>query len=316
MKNKFKSGFAAIVIVVKLTSFGNELKAQDWPQWRGFDRDDISKETGLNLNWSVNKPTLLWAFRQAGAGYSSPTIFGNTLYCQGAANSIDFAFALDTETGKLKWKQPLGSMFIMDRGNGPRGSVTVDGDKLYLVRGGGQLHCLAAADGRMIWQKDFRQDLGGNIMSQWDWGFSESPIVDGDLVICTPGGNEGTMAALDKNTGEVIWRSKEWTDLGGFSSPVLADVDGIRQYIQLTRNGVAGVAANNGKLLWSENVAGNNTAVIPSPLYCDHLVYVTSGYMGGCACFRLSREGDRIREVSPFNELKKKWGLTWLVSAS
>jgi len=295
MKDKFILGVAAISMIITLAGFGNELRAQDWPQWRGPNRDDVSKEKGLNLDWSENKPPLLWVFRQAGAGYSSPTIVGDTLYCQGAADSIDFAFALDTKTGMLKWKQNLGPMFIMDRGDGPRGSVTVSSGKLYLIRGGGILHCLNAADGKMLWQKDFRKDLGGNIMSPWDWGFGESPLVDGDLVICTPGGSEGTMAALDKNTGKVVWRSKEWTDLGGYSSPVVADIDGIRQYIQLTSRGVAGVAAKDGKLLWSINAAGNTTAAIPSPLYRDHLVYVTSGYMGGCACLRLTREGDNIR---------------------
>lgn len=271
------------------------LFAQDWPQWRGPNRDGVSKETGLNLDWSKKKPPVSWVFRQAGAGYSAPTIVGTTLYCQGAADGSDFAFALDTRTGKLKWKQPLGKQFIMDRGDGPRGAVTVDGDKLYLIRGGGQLHCLLAADGKMLWQKDFRTDLGGNIMSRTDWGFGESPLVDGNLVICTPGGNQGTMAALDKNTGKVVWRSKEWTDLGGYSSPIVAEIDGVRQYIQLARMGVAGVAAKDGKLLWKANVAGNNTAAIPTTVYRDHMVYVTSGYSAGCAGLRITKQGDRFK---------------------
>jgi outer membrane protein assembly factor BamB len=146
----------------------------------------------------------------------------------------------------------------------------------------------------MLWQKDFRADLGGNIMSKSDWGFGESPLIDGNLVICTPGGNEGTMAALDRNTGKVVWRSKEWTDLGGYASPLVADIDGVRQYIQLTRRGVAGVAAKDGKLLWSVNVAGNNTAAIPTPVYRDHIVYVTSGYNAGCAGLRITKKGDRF----------------------
>lgn len=294
MKSKIIFGFPYIVMVALMVISGKELKAQDWSQWRGPNRDGVSKETGLNLDWSKNKPPLLWVFRQAGAGYSTPTIVGTTLFCQGAMDGNDFAFALDTKTGNLKWKQPLGTQFIMDRGDGPRGAVTVDGDKLYLIRGGGQLHCLSAVDGKLLWQKDFRTDLGGDIMSRWDWGFSESPLIDGDLVICTPGGSEGTMAALDKNTGKVVWRSKEWTDLGGYSSPIVAEVDGVRQYIQLTRKGVAGVAAKSGKLLWSANVAGNNTAVIPTPIYHDHMVYVTSGYMAGCAGLRLTRKGERF----------------------
>ncbi len=290
MKNKIRLPFMVMVVLLALT--GVNSKAQDWPQWRGSDRDGIVKKTGLNLDWSENKPPLSWVFRQAGAGYSSPSIVGTTLYCQGAADGSDFAFALDTKTGNLKWKQVLGKLFIMDRGDGPRGTITVDGDKLYLIRGGGQLHCLSAADGKTLWQKDFRTDFGGNIMSNFDWGFSESPLVDGNLVVCTPGGDEGTMVALDKNTGNIVWRSKEWTDLGGYSSPIVVEVDGIRQYIQLTRNGVAGVAAKDGKLLWKADVAGNRVAAIPTPIYHDHMVYVTSGYNAGCAGIRLTKEGD------------------------
>lgn len=267
----------------------------DWPQWRGPNRNGVSQETTLHLNWLEKKPLLLWTFRQAGAGYSAPTIVGNTLYCQGAADGSDFAFALDTQTGKLKWKQRLGVQFIQDRGDGPRGSVTMDGNNLYLIRGGGQLHCLTAADGVLIWEKDMRKDLGGDIMSQWDWGFSESPLVDGNLVICTPGGNQGTIAALNKKTGDVVWRSKKWQDYGGYSSPIVADVDDVRQYIQLARTGVAGVAAKDGKLLWSADVVGNHVAVIPTPIYHNNLVYVTSGYGAGCACVRLSREGDTFK---------------------
>lgn len=292
MEKRKLSMFRYIFIVVLLSASFAELQAQDWPQWRGPNRDGISKETGLNLDWTAKKPKLLWTFRDAGAGYSAPVIVGTTLYSQGAAGGKDFAFALDTRTGKLVWKQDLGPMFVMDRGNGPRGSVSVDGDKLYLVRGGGQIHCLSAADGKMIWQKDFRKDFGGNIMSGTDWGFSESPLVDGNLVICTPGGSQGSIAALDKNTGRVVWRSKGLTALGGYSSAIVAEIGGVRQYIQLTRQGVAGVAASDGKVLWTANVAGNNTAAIPTPVCRDNIVYVTSGYNAGCAALRITKKGD------------------------
>ena len=290
LKNKIRLSFTMMVAMLAATGINSN--AQDWAQWRGSNREGIVKATGLNLNWSDRKPNQLWVFRQAGAGYSAPTVVGTTLYCQGAADGSDYAFALDIKTGVLKWKQILGAEFVQDRGNGPRGSVTVDNDKLYLVRGGGQIHCLSAVDGRKIWEKDFRKDFGGNIMSQTDWGFSESPLVDGNLVICTPGGDNGTLVALDKNTGEVVWRSKEWTDKGGYSSPIVSEVDGVRQYIQFTRNGVAGVAAKDGKLLWKADVGGNRVAVITTPVYNDKVVYVTSGYNTGCAAVKLSKSGD------------------------
>ena len=293
IKNKFGFLFTVVAAVMFICSVDST--AQDWSRWRGSNGDGIYREANLNLDWAQSKPSVSWTFRQAGAGYSTPVIVGNTLYCQGAADGSDFAFALDTQTGNLKWKQSLGPEFVMDRGHGPRGAVTVDGDRLYLIRGGGQIHCLSATDGRMIWQKDFRRDLGGNIMSRTDWGFSESPLVDGNLVICTPGGNQGTLVALDKNTGNVVWRSREWTDLGGYSSPIVAEIHGVRQYIQFTAGGVAGVSAADGKLLWKANIASNQTAVCSTPVYHDNIVYVSSGYNAGCGAVRIHREGNEFR---------------------
>jgi len=292
MKNKNKIIRSFIFMIMVLVITGMELKAQDWPQWRGNDREGIFKATGLNLDWSEKKPALSWTFRQAGSGYSAPTILGTTLYSQGAEEGNDFAFALDTKTGNLKWKQTLGEQYTdgQNRGNGGRGSITTDGDKLYLVRGGGQIHCLSAADGKILWQKEFIKDFGGKLMS--NWGFSESPLIDGNVVICTPGGNEGTLAALDKNTGAVVWRSKAWTDDSGYSSAIVVEVDGVKQYIQQAAKGVAGVAVEDGKLLWRVEIPGYRTAIIPTPIYKDHIVFVTDGYSNSCTAIRIEKDGD------------------------
>jgi outer membrane protein assembly factor BamB len=283
-----------------MTSFSvMEIQAQDWRQWRGQNRDGILKEPGLNLNWNERKPPVAWSFRQAGTGYSSPVVVGTTLYMSGAADGKDFAFALDATTGKLKWKQILGEQYVQDRGDGPRGTITVDGDKLYLIRGAGEVHCLSAADGKMIWQRDLVKDFGGKIQSQW--GYSESPLLDGNLVICTPGGSEGTMVALDKNTGKLVWQSKEWTDEAGYSSPIVAEIDGVRQYIQQSAKGVAGVAAKDGKVLWQEEVPGYRIAVIPTPVYQDNVVFVTAGYNAGCMAIRLKKAGDKFNAEIVYN---------------
>jgi len=291
MKMKSKIGFSVITLIIMLVITGINVSAQDWPQWRGANREGVSKETGLNLNWADKKPALLWTFRQAGAGYAAPTIVGTTLYGHGGAEGNDFAFALDTQTGKLKWKQNLGELSVIERGDGPRGSVTVDGDKLYLIRGSGIIHCLAAADGKILWQKDFKKDLNGALMS--NWGFSESPLVDGNLVICSPGGAEGTVVALNKNSGSVVWRTKELTDNASHSSAIIAEVDGVRQYILLAAKSVAGVAAKDGKLLWKIPIEGPRVvAVIPTPIYLNNMVYVTNGYGVGCFLVKLTRSGE------------------------
>jgi len=300
MKNKVVLPF--IVMVSMLVMNGMSVKAQDWSQWRGPNREGLFKGENLNLDWTAKKPALLWTFRQAGSGYTAPTIIGTTLYCQGGADGNDFAFALDTQTGNLKWKQNLGELVILDRGDGPRGSVTVDGNKLYLIRGGGQIHCLSATDGKMIWQKDFKEDFGGKIMSQW--GYSESPLVDGNLVICTPGGSQGTMIALNKNTGNVEWVCKEWTDNAGYSSPIIADVNGIRQYIQQSNKGVAGVSAKDGKLLWRIENPAYMVAVIPTPIFNDNMVYVTNGYNGGCMGIQLTKQGEGIKAETIYSNIR------------
>ena len=293
MKMKNKIGLLFIIPVLISAIIGMESKAQDWSQWRGSNRDGVFKTTGLNLDWSEKKPSLLWVFKQAGSGYSSPTVVGTTLYCQGAIDEKGFAFALDTKTGNLKWKQDLGREFVEDRESAPRGSVTVDGDKLYLIRGIGQIHCLSAADGKVLWQKDFTADFNGKLMSRW--GYSESPLIDGNLVICTPGSSEGTMIALDKNTGAVVWKTADWTDACGYSSPIVAEVDGVRQYIQQASKGVAGVSAKDGKVLWKIEIPAYKTAVIPTPIYHDNKVYVTSGYSAGCTLIKLTKEGNSFK---------------------
>jgi len=288
IKNKGAIALAAIMLVSVM-----EINAQDWAQWRGDNREGIVKAAGLKLDWSQKTPTLSWTFRQAGSGYSAPVIVGTTLYCQGADDGSDFAFSLDIRTGNLIWKQKLGAQFTESRGNGPRGSVTVDNGKLYLIRGGGQIHCLSAADGKMIWQKDFKDDFAGKMMS--GWGFSESPLIDGNLVICSPGGDQGTVVALDKNTGALVWRAGELTENASHSSAIVADVNGIRQYIVLTAKSAAGLSAKDGKLLWKTPVEGPRVAaVIPTPVFHNNMVYITNGYNVGCILAKLTRNGDGV----------------------
>jgi outer membrane protein assembly factor BamB len=261
--------------------------AADWPQWRGPDRNEISKETGIRTSFNAkDSPKLLWTFDKAGSGYSGPAVVGNVLYCLGA-DEKEFAFAVDTETGKELWRAELGDRFKNPYGDGPRSTPTIDGDHLYCIRGGGDIHCLNTKDGSPVWHKSFTKDFKGKLMPP-GWGFSESPLVDGDKVLCSPGGTSGTIIALNKNTGEVLWRCKDVQDLAAYSSIIAADVYGVHQYIQVTEHGVAGVKADDGTLLWFFNRPGQRVAVIPTPIYDDNHVYVTAGYGCGCALIKLS----------------------------
>jgi outer membrane protein assembly factor BamB len=260
--------------------------AADWPQWQGPDRNNVSKETGLLKSWPKEGPKLLWTYEDTGAGYSGPSIVGDRLHILGESDKADFVCALDVKNGTKLWASDYAPPFSQDRGNGPRSSPTVDGDVLYAIGGQGDLVCVATADGKILWQKNLRKDLGGDMMS--GWGYSESPLVDGDKLICTPGGKQGTLAALDKKTGDILWRSKDVTDKAGYSSIIAVEVGGIRQYVQQTGQGVIGVAAKDGKLLWRHPRPEFKTAIIPTPIFHDNLVYVTDGYGLGCDQLKLT----------------------------
>ncbi len=264
--------------------------AADWPQWRGPDRTAVASKESIRTEFA-EPPKLLWTFKEAGAGYSSPAVVGDVVYCLGSDEEHDFAFALNRNTGERLWRTNLGPAFRESRGNGPRGSPTVDGDLLFCVRGGGEIHCLATNDGQLVWSKSARRDFGGRLMS--GWGYSESPLVDGDRVIYTPGGN-GAIVALRRTTGETIWRAEGLSDEAAHSSPIVAEPFGVRQYINLTRRGVAGVRARDGKLLWFYG-RSQSIAAIPTPVYHDHHVFVTSGYGSGCDLIRLTKDGEEFR---------------------
>ncbi|TDU81194.1 putative pyrroloquinoline-quinone binding quinoprotein [Prosthecobacter fusiformis] len=257
-------------------------QAADWPTFRGADRKDISSETGLLKKWPANGPKLAWLNEDAGLGYAGYSIVGGTLYTLGARDAVEYVIAIDTATGKEKWSAEAGALLTNGWGDGPRSTPTVDGDKIYALCGKGTLVCLNAADGKEIWRVTM-DSLGGKVPG---WGYCESPLVDGNLVIVTPGGSQGTLAAFDKTTGTKVWQSSEWTDPAQYASIIAADHNGQRQFIQITQQSVAGVNAADGKLLWKTDFPGR-TAVIPTPIFKDGQVFVAAGYGIGCKSFKI-----------------------------
>ncbi len=264
--------------------------ADDWPQFRGPGRSDISQEKGLLPKWPAAGPRLLWTFDQGGSGYSGPAIVGNQLFTMGTKDNSECVLALDVATGKELWSTPIGSVFKESHGNGPRATPTVDGDALYTLGGQGVLVCLQTSDGKLVWKKDLKKDFGGQLMS--GWGFCESPLIDGDKLVCTPGGSKGAMIALDKKSGKEIWRTADLSDKCSYSSIIIARIHGVRQYIQDTAGAVVGVAVDSGKVLWRHPVSAFRTAVIPTPIFHDGCVYASAGYGAGCECFQIERDGD------------------------
>src|SRR4029453_18468889 len=199
--------------------------------------------------------------------------------------------SLNRADGKATWVRIIGSAGENDRGSGPRGTPSVDGDRLYALTENGDLACLRVADGTVVWQRNILKEFGGHNIG---WLISESPLVDGNLVIVTPGGRGAGMAALDKMTGRTVWVSKELSDEAGYASPVVADVQGVRTVMTLTSEAGVGVRATDGKVMWRYGNVANNTANITTPIYSNGKVFFTSAYGTGGALLALKASGEGV----------------------
>ena len=284
--------FAATLLVLGAVSLGGQSPSFDWPQWRGPDRSGLSKETGLLSQWPRSGPTLAWSAAMLGAGYGSVAIQGDRVYVQGMRNNQSVVSVLNRADGKLVWVRVLGPAGNNDRGPGPRSTPTIDGDRVYALSETGDLACLRAADGMVIWQRNILKEFKGE---NPNWLLSESPLIDGDHVIVTPGGRGAGVVALDKMSGKTVWVSKELSDGAGYSSPIVADVGGVRTIMTFTAEAGVGVRASDGKLMWRNSSASNGTANIATPVYSDGKVFFTSSYGAGGALLGLRASGNEVR---------------------
>ena len=262
------------------------LASAEWNQWRGPNRDGKSSESGLLAAWPASGPERIWMIESLGAGYSSLAASNGALFTQGAKGGKQFLIAVDAETGEIKWETEHGKPFSNRRGDGPRGTPTIDGDRVYALGGDGNLVCADATTGAKIWEKHLlRTYRGKNI----NWGLSESPLVDGDRLIVNAGGPGASIVALDKATGKELWKTQ--SDEAGYSSGVAADIGGVRQYIFFTGEAAVGVLARNGELLWRYTPVSNKTANVATPIVRGNLVFFSSSYGTGCALLRLQSNG-------------------------
>jgi outer membrane protein assembly factor BamB len=268
--------------------------AADWPQWRGPNRNGISTETGLLKQWPQGGPKLLWQVKDLGGGYSTPAVVGERLYVLANKGLAEESVkALDAQDGKEIWSVPIGKV-----GNpkqqppypGARSTPTLQGDVLYALGSDGDLACLETATGKVRWKKNVRTDLGGK---PGIWAYSESPLVDGDKVVCTPGGTEATLAAFSKHTGDVVWKCPVPDgDVAAYASAIVVETGGIRQYVQLLQQGLVGVEAATGKFLWRyDKPVSKFQANIPTPVAGDGIVYAGSAGTGGGAIKLTAKDG-------------------------
>jgi outer membrane protein assembly factor BamB len=309
--------------LVALAALVGAVRADDWPQFRGPNRDGVSKETGLLKAWPAGGPKLLWTYKDAGNGYSCPAIVGDVLYTMGARGNEDYVFALDIKASPpaQKWATKIGPTFTWPKGpglpsnhwnRGPSATPTVADGNVYALAGGGEMVCVAAADGKKKWRTNLLTNLNGDVYNYQDsapkgagWGFTGSPVIDGDNVIVMPGGPKGTLAALNARTGAVVWRSEGLTETATYSSPVLADIGGKRQCIVMLQNGVAGVAAKDGSLLWRyERSREYGDIVAPTPVVKDNYVYITAAPQGGRDLIQVTADGGKFTAKKVYADKK------------
>jgi outer membrane protein assembly factor BamB len=274
--------------------------AREWPQFRGPRRDAVCTETGLSQDWSASEPKLLWHISGLGKGYSSVAVAGGRLFTMGdrpgaGKTEAQLVLTFDLATRRELWATPIGPA----QGDGPRCTPTLDGDRLYAIGTDGDLVCLETASGRVLWRKHFVHDFGGQMMSHWR--FSESPLVDGDRLVCTPGGKEATMIALEKRTGKLIWKCAVpslgpcGNDGASYASALVAEIAGVRQYVQLLGRGLAGVEAQTGRFLWGYNAIANTTCNAATPVVRGDYVFGSTAYNTGSALVKVVRDGDSFR---------------------
>ena len=283
---------AAIVLCTAAVGGQAPPVSTDWPQWRGPERTGISQETGLLRQWPPSGPAALWSAAGLGEGYGSISIKGNQAFVQGLKGRDSVVTSLGRADGKILWTRVVGPGRDNDRGPGPRSTPTVDGDRVFVLTENGDLAALRAADGGVVWQRNILRDFSGQNIS---WLISESPLVDGDRVIVTPGGRGAGMVALDKATGKTVWVAKELSDEAGYSSAIVADIGGVRTVMTLTSSAGVGVRASDGKLMWRNRSAANGTANATTPVFSNNTVFYTSSYGTGGALLALTPQNGEVR---------------------
>ena len=294
--------------------------AADWPQFRGPARDGHSPETGLLKQWPEGGPRLERTIRGVGAGYASPSIAGGKLYISGKVGD-DLQLSCFDLSGNKLWQQTHGPAFRAEDAPhspypGARAAPTVDGNTIYLLGELGKLTAYRASDGQPVWSVDLVKDLGGRVPP---WGYSESVLIDGEKLICTPGGEKtGTFAALDKKTGRVLWQSGGVGERAEYASPILIEHEGVRQVVTMTRGGLVAVTPENGALLWQHNrnadnktIKESNTAHCNPPVFADGYVFESTSYQtrgGGAVRLKKTPAGIAAEPVWQSNKLNPEHG--------
>jgi outer membrane protein assembly factor BamB len=267
------------------------LAAADWPQWRGPERNGLSREVGLLREWPAGGPPVIWSISDLGEGYGTISAVGSRIFVQGTRGKESVVHCLEAADGKVLWTTSLGPSRGQERGNGPRGTPTIDGDQVYVLSENGDLGCINAKTGSVTWKLNILKQFGA---SGPNWLISESPLIDGSRVVVTPGGRQAGIVALEKTSGKTVWTSKELSDEAGYSSCIAVNVGGIRTILGFTAEAAVGVRADDGKLLWRYGKVANRTANVATPVFFNDKAFFTSAYGTGAALLALKPSGDTV----------------------
>jgi outer membrane protein assembly factor BamB len=287
----------------------------DWPMFRGADRTDVSKEKGLLKSWPKDGPPLVWKTEGIGVGFSSVSVMGDKVFTMGDVKQDCFLFGIDRKKGGKLWQLKVGN----SGGNyqGPRSTPATDGELVFGLGQHGDLVCANAKTGKEVWRKNLPKDFGGR---SGGWNYTESPLIDDDNLIVTPGGSQATMVALEKKTGNIVWKGTfPGGDTAGYASVVIANFGNTKQYVTLMENGLVSFNAKDGKMLWrygtKNNRFGGNTANIPTPIIRGEYVFASAGYGRGAALVKITKNGDEftVEEIYWKRELNNKHGGVVLV---
>lgn len=284
------------------------LWAEDWPTFRGPQRTGVSTETGLLQEWPADGPQLLWKAEGVGRGYSSLAILDGRIFTLGdsltAEDKDEYLLAYDQKTGEQIWKTKTGGPWTSGQSSwqSSRSTPSTDGEVVYVITPYGILFACDFVTGKELWQKNLKEEFQGNKGD--GWGYSESPLIDGDRLICTPGGTSATVVALDKKSGDVIWKAAQTDNRGaGHASVVITEIGGVRVYVQLTASGAIGIRATDGAVLWTYAI-DRTTAVCPTPIIKGDLVFIAAGYKRGGALLRQKPAADGKIDVEEIYPMK------------
>jgi outer membrane protein assembly factor BamB len=300
---------AVIIALAAGTAFAADSGPADWPQWRGPDRTGLSKETGLLKSWPDEGPKQVWKITGLGDGYSTPSISGGRIYLLGTKGKDEYMICLDEKNGERVWDLKIGQK--TGGFAAPKSTPTIDDSLAYAVSSDGNLVCVEIGKGTIKWEKSYRKEFGGKAGG---WAYTESPLIDGDLVIGTPGGSTAALVALKKKTGDVVWKAAvtglkrkpankarkgggdgpEYAQ-AGYSSVVVATIGGVKQYVQFLSGGVVGVRAKDGKLLWHYEEPANDTANISTPIVRGEFVFAATSYGTGAGMAKIVKTGDEFK---------------------